>query len=118
VHRRGSRTAQALATGSGGRRAESSRAQTGGGDADYEREGRGLGGFATRAKLGAAAAHRIRRRAMETGGFSPTRFLSFLRVLIRVKTSFLEEETISSFFTLSLRKFLCHVSKLLSCQYN
>jgi hypothetical protein len=96
------RNAQALATGSGGRRAESSRARTGGGDADYDREGQGLCGFAARAKLGAAAAHRIRRRAMETGGFSPTRFLSFLHVLIRVKTSFLEEETVSSFFTLSL----------------
>jgi NAD-dependent DNA ligase len=46
-------------------------------------------------------AHWIQRKAMETSSFSPTHFLSFLRALIDVKTSFLEEETISSFYTLS-----------------
>jgi hypothetical protein len=42
-----------------------------------------------------------RRRAMETSGFSPTPFLSFLRALIRVRTSFPPQETISTVYALS-----------------
>jgi hypothetical protein len=42
-----------------------------------------------------------RRRAMETSGFSPTPFLSFLRALIRVRTSFPPQETISTAYALS-----------------
>jgi hypothetical protein len=55
--------------------------------------------FAARAKFGATTSHRIRRRTMETDGFFPTYFLSFLRVLIYVETSFAEEEKISFFLT-------------------
>jgi hypothetical protein len=38
--------------------------------------------------------------AIETGSFSPMDFSSFLQALVCVRTSFLEEETISSFHTL------------------
>jgi hypothetical protein len=42
-----------------------------------------------------------RRRAMETGGFSPTPFLLFLHALIRVRTSFPPQETIYTMYALS-----------------
>jgi hypothetical protein len=48
------------------------------------------------------------RRAMETSGFSPTPFLSFVGALILVRTSFPPQETISTIYTLSAINRLPH----------
>jgi hypothetical protein len=48
-------------------------------------------------------------RATETTGFSPMRFSWFLAAPVRGRTSFLNQETISSYLVLFPRLFICHV---------
>jgi hypothetical protein len=48
--------------------------------------------------------------AVETSGFSPTEFLSFPGASIQERTSFLNQETVSSNLTLFPHLFTCHVT--------
>jgi hypothetical protein len=78
-----------------------------------ERRGRNDGEGAVRGRnIGSG------RRRIETTGFSPSRFSSFLGVSVQESTPFRDVETVSPFSPLSLHYYTCHISKTLSCQGN
>jgi hypothetical protein len=66
-------------------------------------------GAAGRRAVGKHSAAACERGRMETSGFSPTLFRSFPAVLIPVRTSFLNQEIVSSYLALSPHLLTCHV---------